>query len=292
MLSQSSQEPSADAALQFQFTAYLQTALRRQQQRSQAKLDRMRLHESENEAFVDGAEYLLPDDTITLEVARLPLREQKILPVAVGGDVEARHGIVLAKTYPAKKFGVKTGMALWEAKQACPGLIILPPRYDLYLRFSRLLREIAGDYTNLIEPFGLDEFWADVTGTMHTFGSGKEIAEQIQKRVLYELGITVSIGVSYNKIFAKLGSDMNKPHGLSVITPQNYQRLVWKLPASDLLGVGRATEKKLASRGIHIIGDLARTPPELLHGFLHKWGGDSPHVCQWAGQFPRGCCIA
>ena len=194
------------------------------------------------------------------------------LPVAVGGDVEARHGIVLAKTYPAKKCGVKTGMALWEAKQACPGLIILPPRYDLYLRFSRLLREIAGDYTNLIEPFGLDEFWACVTDIAPTLNDGKEIAQQIQKRVLYELGITVSIGVSYNKIFAKLGSDINKPQGMAVITPQNYQRLAWTLPASDLLGVGRATEKKLASRGIHTIGDVACTPPELLHGFLHKWG--------------------
>ena len=193
-------------------------------------------------------------------------------PVAVGGDVEARHGIVLAKTYEAKRYGVKTGMALWEAKQACPDLIILPPRYDLYLRFSRLLREIAGEYSGLIEPFGLDEFWCDVTDIAHAPGNGREIAELIQKRVLYELGITVSIGVSYNKIFSKLGSDLRKPHGLATITPQNYRRLVWPLPASDLLGVGRATEKKLASYGVHTIGDIANTPPEALHGWLHKWG--------------------
>lgn len=194
------------------------------------------------------------------------------LPVAVGGDVEARHGIVLAKTYPAKKMGVRTGMALWEAKQACPGLVVLPPRYDLYLRFSRLLREIAGEYTSLLESFGLDEFWADVSDIAPTLRSGKEIAEEIQERVSYELGISVSIGVSYCKIFAKLGSDLRKPHGLAVITPQNYRRRVWPLPAGDLLGVGRATQKKLASYGIHTIGDLANTPPEALHGWLHKWG--------------------
>jgi DNA polymerase-4 len=123
-----------------------------------------------------------------------------------------------------------------------------------------------------LENFGLDEFWADVSDIAPTLKSGKEIAEEIQERVSYELGISVSIGVSYCKIFAKLGSDLRKPHGLAVITPQNYRRLVWPLPAGDLLGVGRATQKKLASYGIHTIGDLANTPPEALHGWLHKWG--------------------
>jgi DNA polymerase-4 len=163
-------------------------------------------------------------------------------------------------------------MAIWEAKRLCPDLIVLPPRYDLYLRFSRLLREIAGEYTDRIEPFGLDEFWAGVSDIAPTLRDGKELAELIQKRVWYELGITVSIGVSFNKIFAKLGSDLRKPHGLAVITPENYKRLVWPLPAGNLLGVGRATEKKLASYSVHTIGDLANTPPSVLHNWLHKWG--------------------
>ena len=192
-------------------------------------------------------------------------------PVAVGGEAEARHGIVLAKTYEAKRFGVKTGMALFEAKMLCPDLIVLPPRYDLYLRFSRLLREIASEYTNLIEPFGLDEFWCDVTG-IHSIGSGEEFAKSIQRQVMFELGIPVSVGVSWNKIFAKVGSELHKPFGVAVITPENYRQVVWPLPAADLLGVGRAVEKKLAMYGVHSIGDIANTPVEVLQGWLKKWG--------------------
>ena len=194
------------------------------------------------------------------------------LPVAVGGDVEARHGIVLAKSYEAKKFGVKTGNALWEAKQLCPDLVVLPPNYPLYLRFSRMLRELLSEYSPLVEPFGLDESWVDVTGTTHTFGSGPEVAKQIQRRAMYELGLPVSVGMSYNKIFSKLGSDMRKPMGLATISPENFKQLVWPLPAGDLLGVGRATTLKLRGYGIHSIGDIANTPKEVLHGWLGKWG--------------------
>ena len=189
-------------------------------------------------------------------------------PVAVGGDVEARHGIILAKTYEAKAYGVRTGQAIWEARQACPGIIVLPPNYPLYLRFSRLFREILYDYSPLVEAFGLDECWCDVSH----YDDGEAIAREIQERVWSELGITVSIGVSWNKIFAKLGSDMHKPAGLAVITPENYRQLVWPLPASDLLGVGRATERKLTNLGIRTIGDIANTSPEVLQSWLHKWG--------------------
>lgn len=195
------------------------------------------------------------------------------LPVAVGGDVEARHGIILAKNQIAKRYGVKTGEALWQAKQKCPELHIVPPHFDRYLRFSRMAREIYADYTDLVEPFGLDEVWCDVTGTQKLRERGLEaLANEIRERVKFELGITVSVGASWNKIFAKLGSDYKKPDAVTVFTPENYRDKVWPLPASDLLGVGRATERKLASRGIHTIGDIAAAPPSMLRGFLGKWG--------------------
>ena len=181
--------------------------------------------------------------------------------VAVCGSTEDRHGIVLAKSEKAKKAGVKTGMVNWEAKQRCPDLIIVPPQYDQYLKYSELTRSIYLRYTDLVEPFGMDECWCDVTGCLK---SGIEIAEEIRKATREELGLTVSIGVSFNKIFAKLGSDMKKPDAITVITPENYQELVWPLPASDLLYVGRATAKKLSDYFIHTIGDIAKTEPEFL----------------------------
>ncbi len=193
-------------------------------------------------------------------------------PVAVGGDQEQRHGIILAKNYEAKAYGIKTGEALWQAKQKCPRLIIVKPNYALYLRFSRLAREIYADYTDQIEPFGLDEVWADVTGSMHLYGSGEEIANKIRQRIKYELGITVSVGVSYNKIFAKLGSDMKKPDAVTVITAGNFKDKVWPLPAAELLYVGRATQRKLYDKGIVTIGELAKTDSELLHSWFGKWG--------------------
>ena len=195
------------------------------------------------------------------------------LPVAVGGDVEARHGIILAKNQIAKRYGVKTGEALWQAKQKCPELHIVPPHFDRYLRFSRMAREIYADYTDLVEPFGLDEVWCDVTGTQKLRERGLEaLANEIRERVKFELGITVSVGASWNKIFAKLGSDYKKPDAVTVFTPENYRDKVWPLPAADLLGVGRATERKLALRGIRTIGDIAAAPPSMLRGFLGKWG--------------------
>ena len=193
-------------------------------------------------------------------------------PVAVGGDVEARHGIILAKSNEAKKYGVKTGEALWQARQKCPNLIILKPDYALYLRFSRLIRGLFSAYTDQVEPFGLDEAWLDVTGSTHLFGTGVKIAEDIRQRVKKELGVTVSVGASFNKIFAKLGSDMKKPDAVTVITREDYKQKVWPLPAEELLYVGRATQRKLNSRCITTIGGIARTDPELLHDWFGKWG--------------------
>lgn len=197
--------------------------------------------------------------------------EIRHLPVAVGGDVEARHGIILAKNELAKRAGVKTGEALWQAKQKCPDLVIVPPHYQLYLRFSRMARAIYAEYTDLIEPFGLDEAWIDVTGS-GVFGDAVEIAETIRNRVKFELGITVSIGVSFNKIFAKLGSDYKKPDAVTVFGKDDYREKVWALPVEELLYVGPATTRKLRARGVTTIGDLARTDQSLLNSWLGKMG--------------------
>ena len=187
--------------------------------------------------------------------------------VAVCGATEERHGIVLAKSELAKKAGVKTGMVNWEAKQRCPGLILVPPQYDQYVKYSRLAHEIYYRYTDLVEPFGMDECWLDVTGS-GTYGSGMEIAEKIRTACREELGLTVSIGVSFNKNFAKLGSDMKKPDAITEITRADFKEKVWPLAASELIYVGRATEKKLAGYGVHTVGELAAIPPDILQGWF------------------------
>ena len=193
-------------------------------------------------------------------------------PVAVGGDPEARHGIVLTADYTAKRYGVKTGMALWQAKQVCPDITFLPPRMDLYLRFSRMAQEIYADYTDKREPYGIDESWLDVTDSATLKGDGFHIAQEISSRMKKELGITVSVGVSFNKIFAKLGSDYRKPDAITTMYEDEFQRKAWCLPVSDLLYVGNATNKKLYSMGIRTIGDLAKSNETLLVRKLGKMG--------------------
>ena len=193
-------------------------------------------------------------------------------PVAVAGDPANRHGIILAKNMPAKKLGVKTGEAIWQAKNKVPDLICVPPQYDKYLRFSRAARKIYYRFTNQVESFGIDEAWLDVSGSVNLFGSGPEIAEKIRKTVKNELGLTVSIGVSWNKIFAKFGSDYKKPDAVTCITQDNYRDIIWPKPASDLLYVGHATERKLKGIAILTIGDLAKRDPALLKLSLGKWG--------------------
>ena len=190
-------------------------------------------------------------------------------PVAVAGDTEERHGIILAKNQIAKEYGVKTGEVIWQAKQKCPELITLKPHYDRYLAFSKAAHLIYERYTDRIESFGIDECWLDVTCTRRDI---KEVADEIRKTVKKELGITVSVGASFNKIFAKLGSDMKKPDGTTVITRENFKEKVWRLPVCELLFVGRATAKKLSVHGIDTIGELANTPIEVLKSWLGKWG--------------------
>lgn len=194
-------------------------------------------------------------------------------PVAVCGSQEARHGIVLTANYIAKPRGVKTGMAIWQAKQVCPELVILPPDMAEYIRISRYAREIYEDYTDQVEPFGLDECWLDVTGSVSLYGSPMDIAREISSRIKKELGITVSIGIADNKITAKLGSDYKKPDAITRIGRDNYKEIVYPLPVEDLLYVGPATSKKLRAIGISTIGRLAECPEGVLVRRLGKMGG-------------------
>lgn len=190
-------------------------------------------------------------------------------PMAVGGDPENRHGIILTKNEIASKYGLTVGEPLWKARQKCPDLVVVPPNYPLYLRFSALARKIYEDYSEFIEPFGLDECWIDVTGSEK---SGEEIAHEIRKRVKSQLGITVSVGVSFNKVFAKLGSDYKKPDAVTVIDESNYKDIAWSLPCGDLLMVGRSAQKKLNAYGINTIGDLADTDVAVLKSLFGKNG--------------------
>ena len=192
-------------------------------------------------------------------------------PFAVCGDKELRHGIVLSKDDRAKAAGVKTGMAIWQAKQLCPELEIVPTHFDRYEKYTAMVRKIYAEYTDLCEPFGMDECWLDITGCIACPDPVKT-ANEIRQRVKDEIGITVSVGVSWNKIFAKLGSDYKKPDAVTVIDKEHFKSMVWPLPASDLLMVGRSTARSLSRMGIYTIGEIASASPELLKAALGKAG--------------------
>ena len=189
-------------------------------------------------------------------------------PVAVGGSKEDRHGIILAKNGPAKKYGVQTGEVLWQAKRKCPSLIIVPPQYDQYSKYSKLVRKIYERYTDQVESFGIDECWLDITGSTHLFGNGYEIAYKIKESIKNELDLTASIGVSFSKILAKLGSDIAEADSILEIKKDTFAEQIWHLPARALLGVGRRIEKRLISYGIQTIGDLASANPHSLKARL------------------------
>lgn len=193
-------------------------------------------------------------------------------PVIVGGSTEERHGIVLAKNYIAKKYGIMTGETIHQAMNKCPDLISLDPHYDKYMNFSRIVRGIYQRYTDQIESMGIDECFLDVTGSTYLFGSGPKIADEVRRSVKSETGLTISVGVSFNKVFAKLGSDMKKPDAVTVIPPDRFREITWPLPAYEMLGVGMKTYKKLWYRGIRTIGDIAQCQPELLHSYFGKMG--------------------
>jgi len=193
-------------------------------------------------------------------------------PVVVCGRTEDRHGIVLAKNYVAKQFGIKTGDVLWEARRKCPDVVSVVARHSLYLKYSRLVRRIYSEYTDRIEPFGIDEAWLDLSGVVHSFDEAEALAGVLRERVKTEVGLTISVGVSFCKVFAKLGSDMKKPDATTVITLENYKLKVWPLPVSDLLFVGRATTAKLLGLNIKTIGDLALFDRNLIKVKLGKIG--------------------
>ncbi len=199
--------------------------------------------------------------------------ELRHLPVAVCGDPESRHGIILAKNEPAKAFGVKTAETIWQARQKCPELRLLPSHHEKYHHFSKKVNEIYQQYTDLVEPFGIDESFLDVTGSLHLFGGDAgALADKLRDRLRSELGLTISVGVSFNKVFAKLGSDYKKPDATTIITRENFKQIVWPLPVTDLLFVGRAAAKTFQKFGIRTIGDLANFDREALFTVLGRQG--------------------
>ena len=207
----------------------------------------------------------------SVELLRHPeLRDQC---VAVCGDPEGRHGIVLAKNEPAKRMGVKTAEVIWQAKRKCPDLVLLPPHREYYRKYSKIINEIYRKYTDRVEPFGIDESWLDVTGTWQLFAeSPAALADQLRAEVKAATGLTISVGVSFNKVFAKLGSDYKKPDATTLITRENFHKIVWPLPAGDLLYVGASAQNRLAGMGISTIGELAAARPEALAAALGKLG--------------------
>ncbi|MCB6993618.1 DNA polymerase IV [bacterium 210820-DFI.6.37] len=214
--------------------------------------------------------------------------ELKNLPVAVCGNPENRHGIILAKNTPAKKYGIKTAETVWQARKKCPDLYLLSPHHGKYKEYSIKINEIYQRFTDMVEPFSIDESWLDVSASLKLFGSGKEIADTLRETIKKELGLTLSVGVSFNKIFAKMGSDYNKPDGTTVISRDNYKEILWPMDVRQMFFVGSATADKLNRSGIHTIGDLARSDRGLLTALLGKQGGmlsdyangmDSSPVC-------------
>ena len=196
----------------------------------------------------------------------------KNVPMAVGGSEAHRHGIILAKNELAKRYDIRTAETLYSARRKCPDLVIVPPHHDIYREYSRRVNAIYEQYTDLVEPFGIDESWLDVTGSRRLFGDGKTIADELRARVKAETGLTISVGVSFNKVFAKLGSDYKKPDATTVIMRGDVSRIVYPLPAGALLYVGKNTEKTLASFGIHTIGELAAFDGRILEERMGKAG--------------------
>lgn len=198
--------------------------------------------------------------------------ELKDSPVAVCGNPENRHGIILAKNAQAKKYGIKTAETVWQAKKKCPGLRLLPPHHHKYKAYSLKINEIYQRFTDLVEPFSIDESWLDVSASLKLFGTGRQIADSLRETVKRELGLTLSVGVSFNKIFAKMGSDYHKPDGTTVISRENYKDILWPMNVRNMFFVGAATADKLNKTGIRTIGDLARADRTLLTALLGKQG--------------------
>lgn len=191
---------------------------------------------------------------------------------AVCGDPEYRHGIILAKNEKAKKYGVQTAEPIWKAKSKCKNLVLVKPHYEKYREYSKKIFEIYCRYTDLVEPFGMDECWLDVTGSQKLFGSGEKIANELREVIKRDVGVTISVGVSFNKIFAKMGSDYKKPDAVTVITKDNFKSLLYPLPAGELFTVGKKASDKLKNVGINTIGDIAEIGEGILENLLGVQG--------------------
>ena len=212
--------------------------------------------------------------------------ELRDVPVAVAGDPEGRHGIILAKNQIAKGYGVKTAETIWQARQKCPGLVLLPPHREKYSAMSKHVNAIYLDVTDQVEPFSVDESWLDVTGSRTLFGDGQTIADMLRRRVREELGITISVGVSDNRTWAKLGSDYKKPDATTVITRENVRDILYPLPIGDMLFVGRAAAETLMRHGIATIGALADCDPGLLTQYLGKQGESLSRMARGIDEGP------
>lgn len=198
--------------------------------------------------------------------------ELKDVPMAVAGDAKVRHGIILAKNEPAKKYGIKTAEAIWQAQAKCPDLVLVDAHHEKYEFYSKKLREMYSEYTDRVEPFGLDECWLDMTGIVSDYEEAEEIALEIRNRVKEEFKLTCSVGISFNKVFAKLGSDYKKPDATTVFSDTNWKEKIWPLPVSDLLFVGKHTADKLSKINVKTIGDLAAADGEFICRYLGKAG--------------------
>ena len=196
----------------------------------------------------------------------------KDVPMAVCGNPENRHGIILAKNELAKKYNIQTAETIWQAKKKCPDLVLVPPHHDEYIKYSKIINKIYESYTDKIEPFGIDESWLDVSGSVHLFGNGKNIADNLRAVIASEVGLTISVGVSFNKVFAKLGSDYKKPNATTVIDKENFEAIVFPLPVSALLYVGKASKEILSRLYIQTIGDLAKSDRNMIISKLGKTG--------------------
>ena len=232
--------------------------------------------EQKSEGGTDVADRVILHCDLNCFFASVELLDKPALwevPVAVCGDPKSRHGIILAKNEPAKKMGVKTAETLWQARKKCPALVLLPPHHRLYEEYSRRVNEIYDRFTDLVEPFGIDESWLDVTGSLHLFGGdGKALADRIRATIREETGLSVSVGVSFNKVFAKLGSDMKKPDATTVIPVEGWQSMVWPLPLGDMLFAGRTATETLRKYGVETVGQLAACDPALPEQLLGKMG--------------------
>jgi DNA polymerase-4 len=196
----------------------------------------------------------------------------RVIPSAIGGDTAMRHGIILAKSIPAKPYGIQTGMTIVEALQKCPELYLAPPNYSLYQKCSSAFLEILRQYTPDVEVYSIDEAFLDMTTTMHLYGDPVDVARQIKNRMREELGFTANVGVSSNKLLAKMASEFEKPDLVHTLFPDEIKKKMWPLPVSELFFCGRATTKKLFALGINTIDDLAHTNLEILKSHLKKQG--------------------